>query len=388
MKKKILFINPFLIQGGVEHSLITALRNLDPEKYEITLFLYIEKLDLLPEVPDYVETVVAEDHRRYYRYPKPLLLLARSRFARARGKISKADALETELNEYIHEQKVNFAVQGPLKGRRFDIVISFSLHIGTEMALTVPAERHIVFMRSSNPDYHREIAERTFDRYDAIVAVGEGTQKVYQDEYPQYKDKILRLDNYVDADEIRRKAAAEELSFPSNMTIVCSCGRFSKEKGFDLAVEAAAILRDAGYTFIWYFVGDGPERSALEEKIAKYGLQNEMVITGLRENPFPYLLGCDVYVQPSYEESFGRTIKEAELLQKPIVSTRTVGAVDVLRNGELGLLAEITANDLAKQIARMLNDPDLRATFSDRCAMVDNRKEKEEHIRKWSELLE
>lgn len=388
MKKKILFINPFLIQGGVEHSLITALRNLDPEKYEITLFLYIEKLDLLPEVPDYVETVVAEDHRKYFRYPKSLLLLARSRFARARGKISKADALERELNEYIHAQKVNFAVEGPLSGRQFDTVVSYSLHIGSEMALTVPAGRHIVFMHSSKPEYHREIAEHTFDRFDRIVTVGAGVDEVFHEAYPQFGEKFYRLDNYVPAGEIREKAAAERIPFPEGKAILCSCGRLSREKGHDLAVKAAALLKEKGISFVWYFVGDGAEREKLEAQIAGLGLGNEIVITGLQSNPYPYMGGCDIYVQPSYEEAQPLTVIEALKLNRAVVSTKTVGGVTLLRNGEWGVLTDFTPEAIAAGIEKLLCAPALRERFAASYSPAEDAAEQTEYRRKWSELLE
>ena len=54
MKKKILFITPSLCQGGLEHSLITMLKLLDKNKYEMYLYTYREDLALLPLVPEYV----------------------------------------------------------------------------------------------------------------------------------------------------------------------------------------------------------------------------------------------------------------------------------------------------------------------------------------------
>ena len=56
-----------------------------------------------------------------------------------------------------------------------------------------------------------------------------------------------------------------------------------------MAVEAANILKNNSVDFTWYFVGDGPERGNLEHKIAECGLENNIIITGMQKNPYPYM---------------------------------------------------------------------------------------------------
>ena len=141
-----------------------------------------------------------------------------------------------------------------------------------------------------------------------------------------------------------------------------------------MAVEAAHILRQRGMDFVWYFIGDGSDRNKLEEKINSLGLTERIVITGFMDNPFPLMSQCDIYVQPSYEEAFGRTIKEALVLGKTVVSTATAGGKAILQNGELGKLTSIDAKGLANGI--------LEAAEQNVCkyTMEMNKREKEIYI--------
>ena len=79
MKRKILIITPYLIQGGVEHSLITALSQIDYKKNDVILYLYKKGMDLLPQVPDEVNVIQGVDETHYYRKPLSLFFFGLSK---------------------------------------------------------------------------------------------------------------------------------------------------------------------------------------------------------------------------------------------------------------------------------------------------------------------
>ena len=385
MKRKILFITPSLRQGGVEHSLVTNLRLLDPEKYDITLYLYQDMLDLLTEIPDYVKVIIGVDKTKYFRKPYCILcllcyyLLYFCRFTKAANKV------QSKMYAYIHQKKVEYPYKKYFKNDSFYTVISHSLHIGTEMGLLIPAKKYCFFMRSSDPNYHRKTAERTFDKYNVIVCVSSGVKTVMSEAFPEYAEKMVILENYVDADRVIKLADKEIPIKKESGVTLSTCGRLSHEKGFDLAVEAAAILKEIGIDFHWYFIGDGDEHDNLESMIKSYQLQDSITITGFTDNPFSYIKHSDIYVQPSYEESYGRTIKEALILGKPIVSTDTVGARTVLRNGEYGQLVSITSQGIANGILEILRD-NKAATV--KYGLKTNKEEKAIFISSFEKLLD
>ena len=389
--KKVLFITPSLCQGGVEHSLITALENIDEKKYDITLYLYVDKLDLLPEVPPYVKTIVEFDKTRYFRKIRSIALLS-AIYACKFLKLKKAaEKFSKKLSEYIHEKKVEYPSKHGLKGKSFDTVVSYSVHIGSLMALKIPAEKYVLFLHSSDPYYHRDITEEVFPKFDSIVAVSGGVKSVYENAFPEIKDKLTVLENFVDAEKVLKKGEEEFHEYDEykkcGKIVLCSCGRLSEEKGYDMAVETARILKESGVNFVWYFVGDGGERGKIEELINRYALQANVIITGYKSNPYPYIKNSDVFIQASYEESYGLTIREAQILSEPIVSTMTIGGAVILENGKKGVLTEMTADGLAKGIIKLISDANLLKAFKNSYTFEMNLKEKEKYKSEWNELL-
>lgn len=127
-----------------------------------------------------------------------------------------------------------------------------------------------------------------------------------------------------------------------------------------MAVEAAAQLKKKGLDFVWYFVGDGSERERIELLIEKRGLEDNVKILGMKPNPYPYMAMADVYVQTSSFEGFGLTLNEARILHRPVVSTNFPVVYNQIRDGENGLIAEMTPESVAEKILMLVHDEALR----------------------------
>ena len=387
MKKKILFITPSLCQGGLEHSLITMLKLLDENKYEMYLYTYRNDLSLLPLVPEYVHFKNDLLNKHYQRNPKAITLWLGETYFSKIGAKKKAKRYTEKRKKYIHRQKV-IQINEAYKNQKFDVVVGNSIGMTSEMAAVVNAKRRFVFFRSS-VDLHHEENTELFPKYDGIIAVSQGVKNMLCSSYPNIEDKLYVLENYVDAEHIIAKAnepLPNGLVPPDNKLILCTCGRFSEEKGFDLAVESASILKKNGVDFIWYFIGDGILRDALEKQIAEYSLKENIIISGYVDNPFPYINVCDIYVQPSYHESYGRTIKEAIILGKPVVSTDTVGAHTLLGNSNYGEIVDINADALALGIISA-NEKQKQGIYG-KYDTSENAAEKIEYISKLEKLLD
>jgi glycosyltransferase involved in cell wall biosynthesis len=174
---------------------------------------------------------------------------------------------------------------------------------------------------------------------------------------------------------------------PEGKKVLCTCGRLSKEKGFDLAVKTAHVLKENGVSFHWYFVGDGPERGNVEYLIGEYKLDNYITITGMLDNPYPYIAGCDIYVQTSYEESYGLTIKEALILRRAVVSTNTIGGELLIDTEEKGVLVECNAEQIAKTIEQLLKNKKAKETPCSDFSEVGYMTELERYQEKWRTIL-
>ena len=146
-------------------------------------------------------------------------------------------------------------------------------------------------------------------------------------------------------------------------------GRVDLRKGLGELLDALpAVLRavpDAALTVS----GIGPDVDALAAKARELGLTDRVTLAGYAgyDDAPGRLRSGDLFVSPTYSEGFSNTILEAMASGLPVVSTRAVGVVDCLTDGENGLLVPVGAVDeLADAIVRLLADPDLRRRLAAR----------------------
>ncbi|MBQ2812853.1 MAG: glycosyltransferase [Clostridia bacterium] len=168
-------------------------------------------------------------------------------------------------------------------------------------------------------------------------------------------------------------------------TILLTVGRMAPPKGYDIAVDAASILAENGVDFKWFAIGKGEHQAEIEQKIKEKNLEDKFILLGERANPYPYINGCDIYVQPSYYEGKSIAIDEAKCFAKPIVATRFTTVLDQLADGETALLAEIDAKSVAEKIMQLMAEEKLREHLSENL-----KKEKlgnEEEINKFYKML-
>lgn len=160
----------------------------------------------------------------------------------------------------------------------------------------------------------------------------------------------------------------------------------TSQKGYDLAVMAAKILRDSGLNFKWYFVGDGNDRAVIEKDIAEYGLEKHVILTGAKDNPYVYMKNADIYVQTSRFEGYCLALCEARILDKPIVTTDFDVVGDQIVNEQNGLIVSMTGQAIADGIRRLVDDEALRSRLIEN--LKHEKKGNTEEIEKLYALLE
>ena len=387
MKKKLLIVAHHMTIGGVQKSLISALKALDYDKYDVTLYLRKNRTDLLPFVDERVNVIVNTDANRYYRKPYAVLLQLRALLSKILGQKNKADNFNSILEEKIRQDAMQYEKKTYFGNAHYDIAVAYVQgYVALFVDKCISADKKILFYHSStneNPEIHNTV----LPDYAAVAALHEQQKALIEEWYPDSKGKIKIVENYTDKELITEQS--KEFSIPeTDKTVLCSCGRFAPVKGFDMAVEAAKILKDNSVDFVWYFVGDGPERSKLEKKISDYRLENNIVITGMQKNPYPYMAGCDIFVQPSYEEAMPVTIIEAHRLNKPVISTATVGGCKLVENGRKGIVCEIRPEAIAESITALIKDKEKHEFILNNLKSTDCSHEFEKYKEQWKNLLE
>ncbi len=389
-KRNVLFVAHHLTVGGVQKSLVSALNAIDYESNNVTLYLRKNRTDLLPYINRNVKVIINDDTRHYYRTPRAILYQFSCLLARLLHNKSLEQKRKDGLADYIRKRQMEYEYASFFADSSYDIAISYVQGVTTEfVSQYVSAKKKVTFYQVSTDEAH-DIHERTLPCFDQIVVEHAEIKNSLSEWYRGIVDpnRIFILENYVDVDLLRRQGSEFTIERVGNRPIICSCGRFAGIKGFDLAVNAARILRQRGHEFLWYVVGDGPERPNIEKIISDYRLQDCVKLTGMLTNPYPYIMGCDIYVQPSKEEGLSIAMLEALLLERPMVTTKTVGGCTMVVDGQNGVLTEINAESLADGIERLLKESQLRERIQNELKQNDYSEARRKYQRDWAALLE
>ncbi len=388
MKKKLLLVIPHLTIGGVQKSLISALPTLDYEKYDVTLYLRKNRTTLLPFVDKRVNVIINDDKTKYYRKPYSVFLQIVSMILSVLGLKEKSAEIDKKLGDFIREQSMKYEYKTYFKDIVFDKAIAYVQGYTVEFVdKYVNSKDKYVFFHTSKDEVHY-LHEKALPHFKRIAALHEEQAELVKSWYPEIADRVTIVENLVSRFAIEQQSLEYAVERPENKTVLCSCGRLSPVKGFDIAVESAKILKEKGIEFLWYFVGDGPERERFEKQIDEYNLSDCVIITGMKENPYPYMTASDIYVQPSYEEALGLTIVEAQKLKKPVVSTATVGGNKLVSHKRTGLVAEISAESLSENILMLISDKSLYNSISEELNSIDDSQELNKFKAQWKKLLE
>lgn len=185
-------------------------------------------------------------------------------------------------------------------------------------------------------------------------------------------ERVFLIGNFVASPaptaEARLRELREQLGIAPDALVVTAMGRFVPKKGFDTLLDAFDRLpADVGGRPVHLLVGgDGPERERLHRQASRLRRAAQVHWPGWQTDTAPYYDLADVFVCPSRHEPLGNVILEGWTHAKPVVSTATVGAVELIAAGDDGLLTPVDdAAALAAALLQCLRDEGLRHRLAD-----------------------
>ncbi len=160
--------------------------------------------------------------------------------------------------------------------------------------------------------------------------------------------------------DTRRELGLAETSAAPEPFVLGTVGRLSPIKNHSLFLRTSARLARHHPHFRFLIVGDGRLRADLEREAGSLGIADQVVFTGARTDVPRLLKAMDVFLLTSNSEGFGLAPLEAQAAGVPVVSTDADAVVELVRDGETGLLVKENDPDaLAAAVERLLNDPEL-----------------------------
>ena len=143
-----------------------------------------------------------------------------------------------------------------------------------------------------------------------------------------------------------------------------SVGRFTDAKNYDNVPDICRIInlnlnanlnKEAKLIVRWFLIGYGDDR-LIRQKIHEAGMEDYVILLGKRTNPYPYMKACDIYAQPSRYEGKSVTVREAQMLCKPVVITNYATAKSQIQDGVDGVIVPLDNEGCAKGIADFIRN--------------------------------
>lgn len=364
----ILFLIPTLDRGGAENVLVNLVNHMDQSKFRIT-----------------VQTLFDKDSQK----------------DRLRPGIEYRSFLYKQFhgNSRLQARLPAKMLYWLIVGKRYDIVVSYLEGPTAHILSGCPFKdtKKVAWFHSAL-DSDRRLAAGFVSKVAAVCAYLQYDCTVYVAETAQNKIEELAgtvfpnpkvLYNTLNVEQIREKAhegKAEEAFSKKEINLV-SVGKLDPVKGYDRLARVHKRLRTEGYPCQVYLIGEGAERSTLEQYISENGLNTSFHLIGFLENPYPYVAMADLFVCSSRREGFSTAATEALILGTPVCTTDVSGMREMLGDNEYGLITENSEEALYCGIKRLLDDPALLAHYREKAKERGQHFETDNTVRAVEEML-
>lgn len=374
--------------GGIERSLLGLLDFIDYEKYNVDLFLYAHHGPLMKFINKNVNVLPEEKELAYLRESFGTKLKNRAYYsAYMRCKetvISKFTHINhDEMWAEIMRKKVK-----PIK-KHYDLALGFFRPFDL-IDEKVYADIKVGWIHTdySSAGEDLELLRKDYAKMDYIVGVSDQTARTFIELFPELESKVIIFENIISENFI--KGEADKLDVSNEMDNSCvkllSIGRFCEAKNFDNVPEIASIIKSKGIDFRWYIIGYGADENLIKSKIAQYNMEDTVIILGKKENPYPYIKACDVYVQPSRYEGKCVAVREAQILNKPVIITNYASSKSQLQDIFDGVIVPMDNQGCANGIVKVIDDKDLQNQLIENTKKTDYTNSKE--LSKLYELIQ
>lgn len=356
MKKKILLRIGSLRHGGAEKVLVTFLKNLPQDKYEIDLLLNLYSGKYLAEVPKWIN----------------VLYLNKGEMITT----NRLQDLPTKTYRVLYQKVLQLfpflLYRFILKGKKYDIEFA-AIHGMRDEILNSPlkSSKKVIWihndLKKTEFRNYTDAEFRKFFGFDKIMVISEKIQQDFENtaQTEVEKNKIVRIYNPLDTDEILQKSEIgsrinEEQSRISapKVPLFLSVGTVFPQKGFDRLLKVHKRLLAEGFPHKIEILGDGYDFENIKKLQEDLEVTETAALLGFSDNPYPYFKAADFYILSSRYEGFPTVLFEAITLKKKIIATDVSGVREMLEDGKLGLIVDNSEEGIYKGMKQALQNPE------------------------------
>jgi len=352
MKKKILFVIPDFAHGGTNKTLENYLPLLTA--YDVFIFCH-----------------TGSKREGYYfdlfrPYLIPLFLL---------NYIVKVNFITRKLFTILFRCLPNIKdtidrkeIEYIQRKHKFDVVIAFQEGDTTRYVSKLLGVNKIVWLHSFYKPLEQKSRHQEFwslyRSFNHVVCVSEELKKCFIQFYPSLAKQTVQIYNPINSEKVKELSSdiiGEPLAVYDgfNGFKILSIGRLDKVKNFHLIPDIISKIKgEKEHMFRWYVIGsafDDAYKQELMKQIHIHHVEDELVILGQKDNPYPYIKQADLVACTSDSESFSYVINEAKILHTPIISNNFPVAKEVLPS-DCGWISSL--EDMPDMLYHIINDVD------------------------------
>lgn len=390
--KKVLFVINTLGGAGAERALLELLKRFSPQQYEIDLYVLLDQGELIHEVPEYVNLVNGEYFAESVLSAEGKKKLGKTvwhrlwpHMALAKNFIYLLRNLGTMMKKkQIHVDKLLWRIMsdsGMVLKKHYDMAIAYLEGGATYFVHDhVDADQKFTFLHVdySYAGYTRALDQACYPDFDRIFTVSDEVKESFLQVYPECAGKTEVFHNLLDREEIKRKAELPGgFSDGYEGKRILTVGRLTAQKAYETAIDAMKLLKDEGEQVRWYVLGEGELHRKLRQRIEELGLQEDFLLLGAEENPYPYYRQCDLYVHATRFEGKSIAVQEAQILGCTVLVSDCSGNREQVRDGIDGALCQLDAGDISEKIKGLLHNKELCKKYGRNAAKkMDQEEEK------------
>ena len=377
-----------LYNGGAEKSLVNFLNELPRDKYQIDLLLFKRNGMFMKQVPDFVN--ILQTPQGLNKMFVPVRKSGKYMITRIYNTLKTRLVEKESKRRRAHRWNNCFTKHIEKLEGFYDVAIGYtSNEVLYYLNEKVSAKRKIVWVHN---DYIGAGHSAEYDyphliNIDDIVTISEKCKNILDEVFPDLKGRTHNIPNITSSAVVRNRAdefIPEEYDV-KNFNIL-SIGRLDEQKGFDMAIEAASIMKKRGLNFKWCVIGSGVLEKTLKKQIKEFGVEDVFYLIGTRNNPYPYIKNCDILVQSSRFEGKSVVLDETKILAKPIVATDYATVRDQIEDNKEGIIVPMTPVGIADGIEDLYKNKDKQEFIHN--YLISNEYGNQYEIVKYMELID
>ena len=355
--------------GGAETALIGLLNALDPNRVEVDLFLHDHRGEMMQFIPEWVNLL--PQIPKYSVLERPIVELVKRGFwgiaaarmsAKLIGKLTNVPSFSMDVFTSLFTNKLLPTI---CPQKKYDLAISF-LTPHTYVKNKVVAKKKIAWIHTDYTIYPiaKNVERPIWRSYTYIASISNDVTRTFLQVFPTLAPKIMEIENILSPAFVRKRAELEDTDKEFRQTdkiSLLSIGRYSEQKNYDNVPDICKrLINKTKLNIKWYIIGYGGDESLIRQKIKEADMEEHVILLGKRSNPYPYIKACDIYVQPSRYEGKSVTVREAQMLCKPVVVTNYPTAPSQIRSGIDGVIVPMDNEGCAHGLAEVICDKSLQ----------------------------